>query len=53
MEKEEKEKILWDCIENRAGERAKDFSFPIDIFNGILDAMEQYANLKMKENENG
>mgnify|MGYP000056546695 CR=1 FL=1 len=25
MEKEEKEKILWDCIENRAGERAKDF----------------------------
>lgn len=53
MEKEEKEKILWDCIENSAGERTKDFSFPIDIFNGILDAMEQYANLKMKENEIG
>lgn len=48
MEKDEKETILWKCIEERIGEeRAKNVEFDANVFDGIMDAMEQYAKLKV------
>ena len=53
MEKDEKETILWKCIEERIGEerigeeRTKNVEFDANVFDGIMDAMEQYAKLKV------
>lgn len=48
MEKDEKETILWKCIEERIGEeRTKNIEFDANVFDGIMDAMEQYAKLKV------
>lgn len=50
IEKDEKEIILWKCIEERIGkERTRNVSFYEDVFDGIMDAMEQYAKLKVSE----
>lgn len=48
MEKDEKETILWKCIEERIGEeRTKNVEFDANVFDGIMDVMEQYAKLKV------
>ena len=48
MEKDEKETILWKCIEERIGEeRTKNVEFDANVFDGIMDTMEQYAKLKV------
>lgn len=48
MEKDEKETILWKCIEERIEEeRTKSIEFDANVFDGIMDAMEQYAKLKV------
>lgn len=48
MEKDEKETILWKCIEERIGEeRTKNVEFDANVLDGIMDAMEQYAKLKV------
>lgn len=50
MGKDEREIILWQCIEERIGEeRAKNVEFDANVFDGIMDAMEQYAKLKATE----
>jgi hypothetical protein len=50
IEKDEKEIILWKCLEERMGkERVRDISFYEDVFDGIMYAMEQYAKLKVSE----
>lgn len=50
IEKDEKEIILWKCLEERMEkERVRDISFYEDVFDGIMYAMEQYAKLKVSE----